>query len=68
MDEASGVICFSLCAGEEDPLIPLQNPQPFCFYLCLDIWSHRGGMGGGQNKNTSLECLLKNFKKEFNRD
>jgi hypothetical protein len=25
-------------------------------------------MGGGQNKNTSLECLLKNFKKEFNRD
>jgi hypothetical protein len=25
-----------------------------------------GGMGGRQRKNTPLECILKNFKREFN--
>jgi hypothetical protein len=25
-------------------------------------------MGGGHNKNTPIECMLMNFKKEFNRD
>jgi hypothetical protein len=25
-----------------------------------------GRMGGGHSKNTPLECMLKNFKKEFN--
>jgi hypothetical protein len=25
-------------------------------------------MGGNQSKNTSLECMIKNFKKGFNRD
>jgi hypothetical protein len=27
-----------------------------------------GGMRGGQSKNTSLGCMLKNFKKGFNGD
>jgi hypothetical protein len=25
-------------------------------------------MGGNQNKNTPLECMINNFKKGFNRD
>jgi hypothetical protein len=25
-------------------------------------------MGGGQSKNTLLECMVKNFKREFNGD
>jgi hypothetical protein len=54
MDKASGVICFPLCAREEDPLPPLHSPHPFCLCLCLDVWQ-MGGMGGGQSKNTTLE-------------
>jgi hypothetical protein len=38
MDKASGVICFPLCARKEDPLLPLHNPHPFHFCLCLHIW------------------------------
>jgi hypothetical protein len=38
MDKVSGVICFPLCAGKEDPLPPLHNPHPFFFCLCLDVW------------------------------
>jgi hypothetical protein len=26
------------------------------------------GIGGSQSKNITLECMLKNFKKEFNKD
>jgi hypothetical protein len=67
MDKVSGVFCFSLCAGEEDPLSPLHSPQPFCLCLCLAIWQ-MGEMRENQNKNTSLDCMLKNFKRGFNRD
>jgi hypothetical protein len=44
MDKANGVICFLLCAKEEEPLPPLHSPHPFCLCLCLDIWQ-MGGMG-----------------------
>jgi hypothetical protein len=69
-DEVSGVICFPLCAREEDPLSPLHGPRSFCLCLSLSLsWCLvSGGMGGGQSQNTPLECMLKNFKKEFNRD
>jgi hypothetical protein len=63
MDEVSGVICSPLCA-RKDPLPPLHSPYPFCLHLCLDVWQ-TVGMGGGQSKNTSLECMLKNFKSDL---
>jgi hypothetical protein len=49
-DKASGVICFSLYAREEDPL-PLHSPYPFCLHLCVDVWQS-GGIGGDQSKST----------------
>jgi hypothetical protein len=61
-DKVSGVICFPLCAREEDPLPPLHSPHPFYLCLCLDVWQ-MGGMGGGQSKNTP-----QNFKRGFNGD
>jgi hypothetical protein len=64
MDEVSGIICFPLCAGERTPYF---IPHTFHLYLCLDVWQ-MGGMGGGQSKNTPLECMLKNFKRGFNGD
>jgi hypothetical protein len=63
MDKASGVICFSLCAGKEDLLPPLHSPHPFCLCLCLEVWQ-TGGMGGSQSKNTPHQ----NFKRGFNGD
>jgi hypothetical protein len=38
MDKASGVICFPLCTGEENPLPPLYSPHPFSLCLYLDAW------------------------------
>jgi hypothetical protein len=51
MDEARGVICFRLCAREEDPLPLLHSPHPFPLCHSLDL-CQVGGMGGGQSKNT----------------
>jgi hypothetical protein len=66
-DKVSGVIYFPLCARKEDPLLPLHNPHPFHFCLCLDVWNGEG-IEGGQSKNTFLGYMLKNFKKGFNGD
>jgi hypothetical protein len=36
MDKVSGVICFSLCAGEEDPLSPLHS---LILSIFVSVWT-----------------------------
>jgi hypothetical protein len=54
-----------LCVREEDPFTSSPKLLPLC--VCLAIWE-REEMGRNQSKNTTLECMVKNFKNGFNGD
>jgi hypothetical protein len=60
--KVSGVICFALCAGNENLLPPLHNPHHFCFCLCLDVWQ-QGEWEEVRVRTPPLACRLRNLKK-----
>jgi hypothetical protein len=55
------LLVFPCVPERRIPYLLLHSPYLFCLCLCLEVWQ-TDGIGGGQSKNTSLECMLKTLK------
>jgi hypothetical protein len=56
---------YSLVCQRIGPLYLFSKTPPS---LCLSCHLVKGGNGRNQSKNTTLECMVKNFKNGFNGD